>query len=166
MEVLKTNPNSVGGKIQQKADEKGSFGNRLEYSIKQAWNFGKTQYKDGFYSTLGTAASIGAAAGVAKSKVAQNVLKKSFNSFKDSGFGKACKKVAAEFAPFAKKVFTRAKALPTPAKAVLGAGLLATALVSRVIRNKGLYKAGKLDQEYTDKAKLQKTLYQKILFSM
>ena len=157
MEVLKTNPNSVGGKIQQKAEEKGSIGNRLEYSIKQAWNFRKTQYKDAFLSTAGAAASVGLATGVAKSTTAQNVLKEAFNGFKNSGFGKACAEMAAELAPCAKKALTWAKALP--AKAVLGAGLLATTIISNVVRTKGIYKAGKIDQEYTDKAKLQKTLY-------
>lgn len=163
MEILKSNLISkTAAAVGKQVEDKGSIGNRLEYAVKQGFGLRATMVKDSFATTAGIAASVGAAAAVAKSKTAQNILTKGFQAAKNSSAGQkvvtALKDIAATAAPYAKKALGWFKALPAPAKAVLAAGVVLTGIVSNNIRTKGIYNAGKLDQEYTDKAKLQKQL--------
>ena len=140
-------------------NDKGSIGNRIEHSVEQTKNMVKTQFKDQFVSAAGVAGSIGAAAAVSKSKTAQNFISKyiskGLNGIKNN---KVIKDTVEELSPYIKKCADKFKALPTPAKVVLGIGLVLTTAVSNLIRTKGIYDAGKIDQEYIDKAKLQNAL--------
>ena len=145
-----------------RTDDKGSVGNRIEYTGKQTWNFYKNLWKAKADTFVGMAATAGATAAVAKSKTAQNVLTSCFQALKNSNFAKEIHKevapLVAEVAPFAKKGLTMLKALPGPAKAVLAVGTILTTFAINRTQNKMLVKAGQIDQEYTDKAKLQQQL--------
>lgn len=136
-------------------DSKESIRNKREHTIKQVLHAKQTQAKDTFATVAGVAGSIGAAAAVSKSKTAQNFISKYISKVKNSN---AVKNTIKELTPYIKKGADKFKALPTPAKVVLGAGLVLTTAVSNLIRTKGIYDAGKIDQEYIDKAKLQNAL--------
>ena len=138
-----------------RSDDKGSVGNRIEYTGKQTWNFYKNLWKVNADTFVGMAATVGATAAVAKSKTAQNVLTKGFQALKNSNF---VKEISKEVTPYAKKGLTMLKALPGPAKAVLAVGTILTTFAVNRTQNKMLVKAGQIDQEYTDKAKLQQQL--------
>ena len=145
-----------------RTDDKGSVGNRIEYTGKQTWNFYKNLWKAKADTFVGLGTTAALTAGVAKSKTAQNILTKGFQALKNSNFGKEIGKeitpLVAEVAPFAKKGLSILKALPGPAKAVLAVGTILTTFAINRTQNKMLVKAGQIDQEYTDKAKLQKQL--------
>ena len=136
-------------------DSKESIRNKREHTIKQVLHAKQTQAKDTFATAAGVAGSIGAAAAVSKSKTAQNFISKYISKVKNSN---AIKNTIEELSPYIKKCANKFKALPTPAKVVLGIGLVLTTAVSNLIRTKGIYDAGKIDQEYIDKAKLQNAL--------
>ena len=140
-------------------DSKESIRNKREHTIKQVLHAKQTQAKDTFATVAGVAGSIGAAAAVSKSKTAQNFISKyiskGLNGIKNN---KVIKDTVEELSPYIKKSTDKFKALPTPAKVVLGIGLVLTTAASNLIRTKGIYDAGKIDQEYIDKAKLQNAL--------
>ena len=147
-------------------EEKGSIGNRLEYGVKQAFLLKQTAAKDALVTTAGLAATGAAAGAVANSETAQNAIinttKKVLNN---STVKKALTEVKDTVGPYASKIGKRIGAYiafnPKGAAAIAGviaAGTLITNMVSRHIRGKGIYEAGKLDQQYTDKAKLEKVL--------
>lgn len=140
-------------------DSKESIRNKREHTIKQVLHAKQTQAKDTFATVAGVAGSIGAAAAVSKSKTAQNFISKyiskGLNGIKNN---KVIKDTVEELSPYIKKCANKFKALPTPAKVVLGIGLVLTTAASNLIRTKGIYDAGKIDQEYIDKAKLQNAL--------
>ena len=71
---------------------------------------------------------------------------------------KIVKDCAKSLKPYAIKVKNWISALPKPAKAVLGAGLALTAIISGNNQARTMYNAGKIDQEYTDKANMQKLI--------
>lgn len=140
-------------------DSKESIRNKREHTIKQVLHAKQTQAKDTFATVAGVAGSIGAAAAVSKSKTAQNFISKyiskGLNGIKNN---KVIKDTVEELSPYIKKCANKFKVLPTPAKVVLGIGLVLTTAASNLIRTKGIYDAGKIDQKYTDRAKLQQTL--------
>ena len=144
--------------VYENLQNKGSIGNRMEYAGKQTWNYYKNMWKAEADAFVGLGATAALTAGVAKSKTTQNILTKGFQALKNTGFAKEMGKMAAEFAPYAKKALVTLKALPGPAKAVLAAGAILTSIAVNRNQNKMMYQAGKIDQEYTDKAKLQKQL--------
>ena len=160
MDLLTVNYGAAGKALKQKSDDKGSIGNRIEYGVKQGINIQKGILKDSFVTAAGIAGSVCAAGAVSKSKTAQNILNGFGKKIANSGFGQGCKKAFAETAealkPAAKKAFNFVSGLPKPAKAVLGAGIVLTGLLSSKVRGETIYNAGKLDQKYTDKAKIQK----------
>lgn len=131
----------------------GSTGNKIEHSIAQTKNMLKTSYKDRFVSTASLAATAGATAIVAKSKTAQEFLTNGFKEIASSNIGKGISEIAESCKPYAKKALDSFKALPKPAKVVLGVGVAITGAVSQAIRNKGLYTNGKIYQQHVDKAK-------------
>ena len=137
---------------------KGSFGNRMQCAGEQYVNMKKGLVKDELTLAAGGAATIAATAGVAKSKSAQNILTKGFESIKNTKFGKVCADLASEATPYVKKGVDWVKNLPKPAKAVLAAGTAITALFLSNNDYKTGIKAGQIDQKYTDKAKLEKVL--------
>ena len=160
--MLSVKYGTLGEKIQNKMEEKGSVGNRLEYSVKQGVNFRKGLMKDAFVSAAGISASVGGAAIVSKSKTAQKFIGNLATKFKNTNFAKKCtsglKDVYETAKPYLEKAAKWIIALPKPAKAVLAAGVALTGIISNINRNKIMYDAGKLYQEYTDKAKLQKLI--------
>lgn len=125
---------------------KKSTGKLIETSIKRNEAFERFKnaqkglQKDAFILAGGTAATAAAAATVSKSEAAQKVLKESFapikKAFCESKFGKstvdACKGLVDDVKPFIKKGFAWVKALPTPAKAVIGVGAGLTALATTI----------------------------------
>ena len=136
-------------------DDKGSIGNRLEYSVKQGINYQKGLVKDTFTTAAGIAGSVGAAVAVSKSKAAQDAIKNLGKKVADTKIVKDCAKT---LKPYVAKAKNWVSALPKPAKAVLGAGLALTAVISGNNQAKTMYNAGKIDQEYTDNANMQKLI--------
>ncbi len=141
---------------------KGSIGNRVEYGIKQGAHLYKTMAKDRFISAAGLAATAGATAAVAKSKTAQNAIINAGKKILNNDSVKNTLSEVSNFVkPYAAKALTFVKSNPkaAAAMAVVGtAGCLLTDMIARYNRNKAIYKAGKIDQEYTDKAKVDKLL--------
>lgn len=158
-----TNVVAIGAKATSKQENtKGSFANRTECKMKQVANFTKTYYKDQFITTAGLAATAGATAAVAKSKTAQNAIA---NVGKKILSNESVKNTLSEVSnfvkPYATKALTFVKSNPKAAAAmavVATTGALITNLVANKNRVKGIYEAGKIDQEYTDKAKVDKLL--------
>ena len=74
-----------------------------------------------------------------------------------TNFGKQAAKFASNLKPYVQKATGWLKALPKPAKIVLATGAALTAIVSGAINARTNYDAGKIDQKYTDKAKLEKS---------
>ncbi len=135
-----------------KQNTKGSLGNRVEYSTKQAGNLIKTDIKARLATSTGIGATFLAAYGTLKSKGAQDIISKSMKSLANK-FN--LKEIAQELTPILKEAAGKIKSLPAPVKAVAAVGLLLTSAIGSQIRTQGVYEAGKIDQEYTDKAKLQ-----------
>lgn len=145
-----------------KENSKGSIGNRMEYGMKQSGNLLKTYAKDRFVSVAGGVATAGAAVAVAKSSTAQNAIanvgKKILNN---QAVKETLSEIGSCIKPYATKALAFVKSNPKAAAAiavVTTAGAIITDLASKKVRAKGIYEAGKIDQEYTDKAKAQKLL--------
>ena len=156
--ALTVNPKAAA----KQENTKGSIGNRVEYGLKQGAHLYKTRVKDQFIATAGVAATAGATAAVAKSKTAQNAI---INAGKKILNNESVKNTLSEVSnfvkPYATKALTFVKSNPKAAAAmavVATTGALITNLVANKNRVKGIYEAGKIDQEYTDKAKVDKLL--------
>lgn len=156
--ALTVNPKAAS----KQENTKGSIGNRVEYGLKQGAHLYKTKMKDQFITTAGVAATAGATAAVAKSKTAQNAI---INAGKKILNNESVKNTLSEVSnfvkPYATKALTFVKSNPKAAAAmavVASAGYLITDIAVNINRNKAIYKAGKIDQEYTDKAKVDKLL--------
>ncbi len=156
--ALTVNPKAAS----KQENTKGSIGNRVEYGLKQGAHLYKTRVKDQFIATAGVAATAGATAAVAKSKTAQNAI---INAGKKILNNESVKNTLSEVSNFVKPYATKAlafvKSNPKAAAAmavVATTGALITNLVANKNRVKGIYEAGKIDQEYTDKAKVDKLL--------
>ena len=134
----------------------------MEYGVKQGAHFYKTRVKDQFIATAGLAATAGATAVVAKSSTAQNAIVNAGKKILNNESVKNALTKAGDFvAPYAKKALTFVKSNPKAAAAmavVASAGYLITDIALRHNQTKGIYEAGKIDQEYTDKAKVDKLL--------
>ena len=141
--------------------EKG-LGNRIEHAGARFVNYEKTNLKDALFTTAGVAASVGTAALIAKSPTVQNLITKGATKLAGTSFAKTAigelSKAASTVTPWITKAASWLKALPTAGKIALGVGLLATAIGSRIIRNKGIKEAGKIEQKYDDMAALNKRL--------
>lgn len=156
--VLTVNP-----KVASKQENtKGSIGNRVEYAAKQGAHLYKTKMKDQFIATAGLAATAGATAAVAKSSTAQNAIVNAGKKILNNESVKNALTKASDFVkPYATKALTFVKSNPKAAAAmavVASAGYLITSIAVRNNEVKGIYEAGKIDQEYTDKAKVDKLL--------
>lgn len=151
---------TIASKVQEGNEKSGSIQNKIKYSGKLYANLRKSQAKDAFVTTAGVAASVGAAAVVAKSKTAQNVIKKGVNAVLSSNIATKAKGVAKEVAgfvaPYAKKAARWVMGLPGPAKVVLGAGVVLTAIASKFVQNNYLVNNGKILKEMEVSAKLEK----------
>lgn len=130
-----------------------SLTNRLNCSRKQYLNLRKTLLKDELILAGGVGASVGTAAAVSKSQIAQNVIKKGISKIKEPVV-KLAKKIGTN--KYVQKGISWIKGLPGPAK-IAGAAvaLLTLGLVNSNHRNSD-YNAGKITQEYVDKSKLEK----------
>ena len=135
-----------------------TIGNRLEHAGARFINMKKTQMKDVLATTAGIGATVLAATAVKNSSILQKGIKGLGTAIKNSNFGKEIAAGAKELMPYAKKGINWIKSLPAPAKAVLVAGLIATSIVSRLIENKGIRNAGKIEQKYDDRAALTNQL--------
>ena len=138
--------------------DKGSIGNRTNYLAEQTKENFKTALKQDAVVIGGTAVTAGATIVTKNSKTVQNLLTKGFVAIKNSKFGDGVKEMAKEVKPYLSKAVGYVKNLPGPAKAVLAAGTIITALASERIYHNHIAKSGQIDQKYTDKAKMEKTL--------
>ena len=149
-------------KAQEKAEEKGSIKNQFERSVAQTKNRVKSGLKTDVVCISGTAASIGAAAAIKKSRMLQDLIGNATEALKQNPTVKRATEVATKEVKklasheYVQKATTWVKTLPKPAKAAMAAGLTLTTIVLNVINNKRIYNAGKIDQEYADKAKVEK----------
>ncbi len=126
---------------------------RFNYTIKSTVNTKKTIAKDVLVTTAGVGATLGAATLVKNTPAAQKVLKDGYNWVVKTKPGTAVKGLADKAMPYVTKGYKWVKNLPAPAKAVMAAGLAITAFIAGVIKNKGVYNAGKIDQEFKDISK-------------
>lgn len=134
---------------------KGSIGNKVEYMGETMKEFKKFQLKSGLTLAGGAAVTAAATTGVAKSKKAQEIVKKFGKKILDN---KYVQKGLDEVKPLTTKATSYIKKLPKPAKAVLAAGAALTALIVSNQAGKTERNLGKIDQKYTDKAKVQDIL--------
>ena len=68
------------------------------------------------------------------------------------------KKLEENIAPYTRKAASWVKALPTPAKVVLGAGTALACLIGNTIQNKVIFNQGKIVQQYEDKQTIREAL--------
>ena len=157
---------TVGGACTQQSAiqairEKG-LGNRIEHSGARIGNYIKTNAKDALFTTAGIAGSVGAAALIAKSPLTQKLLTKGAAKLANTSLMKSAISTVSgavgKIAPFVQKATGWFMALPTAGKIALGVGLAATAIASRIIRNKGIKNAGRIEQKYDDMAALNRQL--------
>lgn len=129
------------------ATDKGDVSNRVKCAGAQLGNNARSLVED-VVVIGGTAAGLGAAA---KGGKFTKFMEKCFNSVAN-----ACKPLIADVAK--SKFWNKIKSLPMANKramvAVGAIGLLASSFVA----GKNLYKKGQIDQQYTDKAKLEKAI--------
>lgn len=144
--------NKLTGKINEAS-------NKTNEKLQRGLNMQKGIQKDAFVTTAGVAATVGATAGVAKSKTAQKVLSESFKPIKDafsnSNFGKnlidGCKNFANEAKPLIEKGASWVKNLPKPAKAILAIGTTITAIASGIVHKQTEMKDKQIIREYATK---------------
>ena len=138
---------------------KGTVGNRIDNRIEHSKNLLKSELKADAVLLTGGALSVGAAAGVSKSKTLQDGLAHGFKKIANTNFGesfaKALKQTGNDLAPYAEKAIDWVVELPKPAKAVFVAGTFLTSAALRLVNNKYFVKMGQIDQKYTDRAKMQ-----------
>lgn len=132
--------------------DKGDIQNRISCSVAQTKNNLKTAAQD----VVVIGGTVAGMAAVAKSKSAQNVIAKGVGvaakafkpvvkMLKTTKFGNAMKDIA-----------TKIKGLSPRAKgAAAVVGLLGACILGHINRNNA-YKAGQIDQKYTDRAALRK----------
>lgn len=135
--------------------DKGALANKIEYVNEEMKNFRNYALKSGLTMVGGTAVTAAATVGVKNSKTAQDVLSKVGNAIKESKFAK---NISEELKPLGEKLVSGFKNLPKPAKAVLFAGAAITSLILSRQDRQMVFKSGQIEQEYTDKAKMDKIL--------
>lgn len=128
---------------------KGSIGNRIDCGKEQIANTAKASIKG-----TGVALGLGAATGLAAtSKHANKFVQVALDKIKQTDTYKT-------FAPQAKELVKKGidafKKLPGSTKAIALAGGGLALLSSYIIDKQHSFKAGQIDQKYTDKAELQK----------
>lgn len=136
--------------------------NKANETLSRRLNKQKGLQKDAFVTSAGVVATVGAAAGVAKSTTVQKVLSESFKPIKDafsnSNFGKdlinGCKNLADEAKPFLEQGAKWVKNLPKPAKAILGIGAGLTALASTIVQAQTRKNDTEIAKEYAKKEAL------------
>ena len=122
---------------------KGDFSNRMECSRELIKNNAKT--------TVGLAGAVAATSGTAYALTKNDKLVKAIAT-PIKNFGKWLTKEI----PMSNKLVRELKALGKNPKAVaMGAVIAGGAAVINAILTKSVYRAGQIDQKYTDKAKLE-----------
>ena len=140
-------------------ESKGSIGNQIECTNEQVKEFNKYRTKTGLTMAGGVAVTAGATAAVAKSKTLQNGINKFMGRIgEELSNSKTFKEIGDFCKPLASKAADTFKNLPKPAKAVLIAGGTLVGLITNAQANNAQFKAGQIDQKYTDKAKLDNLL--------
>ena len=129
--------------------------NNLNRAVEMGVNAKKTMSNQTLALAAGTGATIAAANAVKNSSALQESITKGLKKIVSSEF---VKEAIDTVAPYAKKAASWVKALPTPAKVVVGAGAILTGFVSNIIAHKGSENQGKILQKYEDKQNIQKAL--------
>ena len=133
--------------------------NNLNRAVEMGVNAKKTMSNQTLALAAGTGATIAAANAVKNSSALQETitkgLKKVVGAVESSN---VYKKLEENIAPYTRKAASWVKALPTPAKVVVGAGAILTGFVSNIIAHKGSENQGKILQKYEDKQTIQKAL--------
>lgn len=142
-------------KANNKSNDKGSIGNRIDCMNEQVKEFQKYRIKSNLTMVGGVATTAAATAVVAKSTKAQTAIKdlgkKIINNEQVKAFVEEAK-------PHVKKFTGFFKNLPGPAKVVMGACAGLTGLALGIQNAHANRKYGQIDQKYTDRAKLQKNI--------
>lgn len=132
---------------------KGSLGNRIDYANEQTKNAASGALKS---AAAGTAVA-GTTLVAMNSKTVNNVVDKLVDVVKNSD---KFKELAPKAGEFLKSMADKVKSLPTSTKIIAGTGIVLAGIVDRFIDTQTAFKAGQIDQKYTDKAQLQEILEQ------
>ncbi len=132
---------------------KGSLGNRIDYATEQT----KNAVGGGLKSAAAGTAVAGTTLVAMNSKTVNNVVDKLVDVVKNSD---KFKELAPKAGEFLKDVADGIKSLPTSTKIIAGAGIALAGIVGHFIDTQTAFKAGQIDQKYTDKAQLQEILEQ------
>lgn len=130
---------------------KGSIGNKMDCAAEHTRNTLTTTLK-GSAAAVGIGAATGA---MIKSKSVNNLVEKGVNALKNT---EVFKKYAPEVKDLAKKGLDAFNKLPGTTKIIAGVGAGLAAVTCYLFDKSHSFKAGQIDQKYTDKAQLQKTL--------
>lgn len=134
-----------------KDKNKGTLGNRMDCMTEQTKNTLSTALK-GTASAVGIGAATGLAA---NSKSINKLVEKGVNALKNT---QVFKKYAPDITNLAKEGVEAFKKLPGTTKIIAGIGVGLAALTGYVLDKSHSFRAGQIDQKYTDKAQLQQTL--------
>lgn len=150
--MILTGPMLGKGYIATLADKnKGSLGNKIDCAKEQTKNTATTALK-GSAAAVGIGAATGA---MIKSKSVNNIVVKGVNALKKT---QVFEKYAPKAKDLTKKGLDAFKKLPGSAKIIAGVGIGLAAITGYALDKSHSFKAGQIDQKYTDKAQLQKTL--------
>ncbi len=144
--------NSLGSNLAQTVQRASDT---TEMVVKTKSNLVTTNAKNALATTAGLAATVAATNAVKNSSALQETITKGLKKITSSD---VFKQVYDNVAPYAKKAASWVKALPAPAKIVLGAGAVITGLVVNAIQNKGIFNQGKIFQQYEDKQTVREAL--------
>lgn len=144
--------NSLGSNLAQTVQRASDT---TEMVVKTKSNLVTTNAKNALATTAGLAATVAATNAVKNSSALQETITKGLKKITSSD---VFKQVYDNVAPYAKKAASWVKALPTPAKVVLGAGTALACLIGNTIQNKGIFNQGKIVQQYEDKQTIREAL--------
>ena len=132
---------------------KGSLGNRIDYANEQTKNAALGALKSAAAGTVVAGTTLVAT----KSKTANEIVTEFVDVIKNTD---KFKELAPKAGEFLKSVADKVKSLPTSTKIIAGTGIVLAGIVGRFIDTQTAFKAGQIDQKYTDKAQLQEILEQ------
>ncbi len=131
--------------------DKGSFGNKINCAGEHILNTA--------VGGLKTAAVLGGGGlltyGLAKSSIVNRFIEETYSKLKST---KLYDKFLSKGVDFINKGINKFKALPKAGKIIAVAGSALTAMVAQHIINKHTFKAGQIDQKYTDRANMERAI--------
>ena len=148
---LVTNKGTLVAGATLSAKDKGSFGNRVDCTKEHVINNAKSMAK----STV--AATIGAGAAYGVYKYIPNSHFKSANAWANGWINKAAnytKSAGGKLANFTTKMLNKLAQTSGRTKAIALIGVTTLLVVNKITQSQA-FKAGQIDQKYTDRAKAQ-----------